>query len=362
MRNRASMICRAPAALAVALSLACACSSQTNGRVDAGGGALSGSSSGSAGVPSDSGGRGTGDSGAGPTGGVATGGAAASSAGSASSETAGRGGAAVGGGAGDANGAAGNSGIGGTPSTGCNSQQLPTSGHFTIDVAGTQREYILKLPASYDVTKPTTYPLFVLLHGRMFSAQTVVDGMQPSMTGPYYGLEAASGGRAILVAAQALSTSWTNESGRDIAYLSAIISRFKSTLCVDENRVFGVGFSMGAIMTLTAGCDASNGFRAIAPMSASLPSNCSGAGQPLAYWGSHGTNDPTIGFSQGEAVRDSFIKQNGCKSTTTPSDHAGCVSYDGCAAGAPVSWCTFDGVHEPPTFAGDAIWKFMSQF
>jgi polyhydroxybutyrate depolymerase len=353
MRCRGSMIHLAATAFAVASFVAC--SSATSGpssHAQAGQ-----SSSGSASFPSVAGGMGTGDTGAG----LAGGGVGASAAADGSGETAGRGGAAVAGSAGDGNRAGASGGIGGMPSLGCSSQQIPASGHFTLDVTGTEREYILELPAAYDVTKPTAYPLFVLLHGRMFSAQTVVDGMQPGMTGPYYGLEAASGGRAILVAAQALSTSWTNESGRDVAYLNAIISRFKTTLCVDENRIFGVGFSMGAIMTLTAGCDASNVFRAIAPMSASLPSNCSGARKPLAYWGSHGTSDPTISISQGEAVRDSFIKQNGCKSTSTPGDPAGCVSYDGCAAGAPVTWCTFDGVHEPPAFAGEAIWKFMSQ-
>jgi poly(3-hydroxybutyrate) depolymerase len=354
MRDRGPML-RLAAAFAVASSFACS-SATIDPSSHAEAGKSSGAGSSSGGVSMDSGGMGTGDTGAGPAGGVNASGDAG-----ANGDLAGRGGAAVGGGAGDANSAGANGGLAGTPSTGCISQQVPASGHFTIDVAGTEREYILKLPASYDVTKPTAYPLFVLLHGRMFSAQTVVDGMQPSMTGPYYGLEAASGGRAILVAAQALSTSWTNENGRDVAYLNAMIARFKTSLCFDQNRVFGVGFSMGAIMTLTAGCDAGNGFRAIAPMSASLPSNCSGAGKPLAYWGSHGTSDPTINISQGEAVRDSFVKRNGCKSTTTPGDRAGCESYDGCAAGAPVVWCTFDGVHEPPTFAGDAIWKFMSE-
>ena len=361
MRDRGSIIRFASAAFGVALSLACSgATTGSSSQSEGGKRPAAGSSGSSAGVPGGSGGTSTADTGGVTTSGAETGGRSSPAAGK-SGDTATSGGAAVAGMAGNTN-EAGGGGLGGTPSLGCISQQLPTSGHFTLDVAGTQREYILKLPAAYDVTHPTAYPLFVLLHGRMFSAQTVVDGMQPSMTGPYYGLEAASGGRAILVAAQALSTSWTNESGRDVAYLNALVARLESTTCVDESRVFGVGFSMGAIMTLTAGCDASNPFRAVAPMSASLPSSCSDTGKPLAYWGSHGTSDPTINISQGEAVRDSFVKKNGCKSTTSPGDRAGCVSYDGCAAGAPVTWCTFDGVHEPPTFAGEAIWTFMSQF
>jgi polyhydroxybutyrate depolymerase len=194
----------------------------------------------------------------------------------------------------------------------------------------------------------------------MYSAQTVADGGAPGMTGPYYGLEAASNGGAILVAAQALSTSWTNENGRDVAYLNAMIAKFESQLCMDRTRIFAVGFSMGAIMTLTAGCDSTSVFRAIAPMSASLPSTCSSTGEALAYWGSHGTNDTTIVPEQGETVRDSFVAKNGCDATTTPGDRAGCVNYQGCDAGAPVTWCTFTGVHEPPPFAGAAIWSFFS--
>jgi poly(3-hydroxybutyrate) depolymerase len=117
---------------------------------------------------------------------------------------------------------------------------------------------------------------------------------------------------------------------------------------------------MGAIMTLTAGCDSTSVFRAIAPMSASLPTSCGSTGEALAYWGSHGTNDTTILPSQGEAVRDSFVAKNGCDATTTPGDRAGCVNYQGCSAGAPVTWCTFTGVHEPPPYAGAAIWEFFS--
>jgi hypothetical protein len=38
------------------------------------------------------------------------------------------------------------------------------------------------------------------------------------------------------------------------------------------------------------------------------------------------------------------------------------VNYQGCDTGYPVSWCEFDGVHEPPPFSGEAIWAFLSQF
>ena len=119
---------------------------------------------------------------------------------------------------------------------------------------------------------------------------------------------------------------------------------------------------MGAIMTLTLGCEANNPFRAIAPMSGQLPSRVRRRRQPLAYWGSHGMSDPTINFTNGEAARDSYRTRNHCSATTTAGTPSGCVSYSGCDAGYPVAWCPFDGVHEPHPMAGTAIWAFLSQF
>ena len=259
-----------------------------------------------------------------------------------------------------ATGAAG-SGAGTVPSAGCSATAAaPSSGKFTLDVSGTQREYIIKIPAGYDPTHP--YRLIFALHGRMYDAQSVADGGAPSQDGPFYGVEARAAGSAIFVAGQALDTSWTDQNGRDIAYFDAMRTKFESQLCIDKSREFVMGFSMGAIMTIQIGCKQSNIYRAIAPMSGSLNGNtCSGT-DPIAYWGSHGTNDPTIAIADGRKVRDNFRMRNHCTTTTTAGAQAGCVSYTGCDDGNPVSWCEFDGVHQPPPFSGQEIWNFFKQF
>jgi len=279
--------------------------------------------------------------------------------------TAGRGGTTGTAGRGGTTGAAGTTGTGGAaggamPSAGCNATGgTPMSGHFTIDASGTQREYIIKIPAGYDRTHP--YRLILAFHGRMYDAMSVDAGGAPSPSGPYYGVEPLSGGSAIFVAGQALSSSWTN--ANDIPYINAMITRFKAELCIDQSRIFAMGFSMGAIQTIALGCAESDQFRAIAPMSGSLNGGTCGGTTPLAYWGSHGTNDPTINISNGRAVRDTFRMRNHCTTTTVADpQQAGCVNYQGCDAGKPVSWCEFDGVHEPPPYSGSAIWRFFSQF
>jgi polyhydroxybutyrate depolymerase len=320
------------------------------------------SSGGSTGTTGGDGSGGTTSGGAGMTGGSGgDGGTTPTRGGSAGDAgtpgTGGDAGSSTGGSAGNA-GSAGSAGSGGTPSAGCRTGATPMSGRFMIDVSGTMREYIVKLPSGYDSTRP--YRLIFAFHGGMYDAQSVHDGGPPG-SGPYYGIEAEAGGSTIFVAPQALTGSWTNQDGRDIAYVNAMVARFRAELCVDESRIFATGFSFGGQMTLAIGCTGDGVFRAIAPMSASIRGTCDGD-RPIAYWSSHGTNDTTITPGSGMTARDEFIEKNGCTTTSVPGDREGCVNYEGCDGGAPVTWCTFTGVHEPAPYAGEAIWDFFAQF
>ena len=274
----------------------------------------------------------------------------------------GAGGSAGSAGGGAAGRAAGGQGGGGgaapTPSKGCGSTTTVASGRATIDVSGTTREYILTLPANYDAHHP--YRLIFAFHGRMYDAASVANGGPPG-SGPYYGIQSLAGDSTIFVAPQALDTSWTNASGRDVAYVSAMLARFEAELCIDQSRVFSTGFSMGAIMTIDLACSQASVFRAVAAMSGEIMGTCTDT-HPIAYWASHGDADPTIAPSLGQAARDAFVARNHCRTQTTATTPAGCVSYQGCDAGYPVTWCPFSGVHEPPPFAGEGIWGFLSQF
>ena len=262
-----------------------------------------------------------------------------------------------------AGGGSGGSGSGGSsgssapvPSAGCG-KTPPASNRYTIDVGGTSREYILKVPDGYDPNH--AYRLIFGFHGAKYDDNWVATGIAPDggtpLSGPYFGIESESAGSAIFVAPQA-SPTWGSS---DLAFVDAMLALFESQLCVDKSRIFSVGFSMGAIMTITLGCNRSDVFRGIAPMSGSLPSPCP-TGQHIAYWASHGTNDTTIPIANGEAARDEFVKRNHCGTQTSAADANNCVTYQGCDQGYPVTWCTFSGVHEPAPFAGPEIWQFIS--
>jgi len=82
----------------------------------------------------------------------------------------------------------------------------------------------------------------------------------------------------------------------------------------------------------------------------------------VAVWLSHGTRDDVMPLSSGERSRDYWHMRNHCKSDTDPAEPSPCVSYRGCDAGFPVTWCAFDGGHERPSFSPKAIWQFFAGF
>jgi polyhydroxybutyrate depolymerase len=312
------------------------------------GGASSGGSGGAAGSASASGGA---------AGGPASGGASAGGHGASGGVT-GSGGSPAGGatGSGGAASGGGSSGMPALPSAGCNSTTTQASGRFNITVSGASREYILKLPDTYDASHP--YKLMFGWHGHMYDDNWVADG-GPPLTGPFFGVEDMANDSTIFVAPQAAGSGWANS---DLAVADAMVAKFEADLCIDKNRIFSAGFSAGAMLTVTLGCERGDVFRGIAVMSGSTQLGCTAGTHSVAYWGSHGDSDPTVPIASGEAVRDEFAKRNHCGTQTMAVDPMGCTTFLGCDAGYPVTFCIFSGVHEPPPFAGQGIWGFISQF
>lgn len=281
-----------------------------------------------------------------------------------------------------------------TPSSGCGSTNFPASADMMMDVSGSMREYIVKLPANYDANKP--YRLILAFHGLGGTAMQIASGFG----GGYYGLEQRAMGSAIFIAPQGLPVTdgaagggghaappptptgasgaqaavaaiaaaggpgWPNTNGRDVAFIKQLVDWANTNYCVDRARIFSVGMSYGGIMSNTLGCQMGDVFRAIAPMSGSGPltfgkNQCVGQ---VAVWMSHGNMDDVVPFTSGQMSRDHWVMNNHCQQTTMPEGSNGCVAYQGCDPGYPVVWCEFSGGHQVPTFSGDEIWTFLSQF
>jgi poly(3-hydroxybutyrate) depolymerase len=88
---------------------------------------------------------------------------------------------------------------------------------------------------------------------------------------------------------------------------------------------------------------------------------------PIAAMIIHGTTDDVVPLGEGEASRDRWVSENGCASTGTtwiPDDPDGlpteCIDYDGCGAGTPTTWCTFDTGHTWRAWMNEAIVSFLT--
>jgi polyhydroxybutyrate depolymerase len=238
------------------------------------------------------------------------------------------------------------------PSAGCGSTAAVQSGRFTIDVAGAAREYILELPEDYDPNR--AHRLIFGWHWLGGNAQQVANG--------FYGLEERAEGSAIFVSAEGIDAGWANTNGRDLAFLDAMLGRLEGELCIDESRIFSTGWSYGGMMSLAVGCARGDVFRAIAPMSGALYSGCEDGDAPVAFFGYHGDNDDVVPYANGVTARNVFVERNGCQPESAAIEVNGCLQFQNCTAGAPVTWCEFNGGHTPGPGSEQALWDFFSQF
>jgi poly(3-hydroxybutyrate) depolymerase len=256
------------------------------------------------------------------------------------------------------------------PSAGCGQAEWPAAGNQTMDVDGTMREYITKVPANYDPNKP--YRLVFAWHGLGGTAMSIAGGF----SGGYYGLATAQrwADEAIFIAGQGLPTmgadgaaggaGWPNSGGRDVAFTRKMIEWATSEYCIDRTRIFSTGMSYGGIMSNTIGCELGDMLRAIAPIAGSGPRAFGGrmcVGQPAA-WITHGNMDEVVSFMSGQGSRDHWVMANHCTMDTMPVTPEMCVAYQGCDPGHPVHWCEFSGGHTVPPFAAQAIFDFFKQF
>jgi poly(3-hydroxybutyrate) depolymerase len=249
---------------------------------------------------------------------------------------------------------------------GCGKAPTLRDGTYTIQSGGRARTYILRLPANYN--RNQAHRLVVGLHWLNGSANDVVGN-------GFYGLQQRAGNSAIFVAPQGLDAGWANTGGRDVTLVDDILRTIENDLCVDTSLRFALGFSYGGAMSYALACARPTVFRAVAPIAGANLSGCSSASQPVAYFGIHGTRDSVLNVSQGRAIRDSFVRANGCaaQNPPEPAQNSGThitTTYSGCRAGYPVQWAAHDGDHVPlPTdrnsstsWVGAEVWQFFTQF
>ncbi|KAF2652999.1 carbohydrate esterase family 1 protein [Lophiostoma macrostomum CBS 122681] len=256
-------------------------------------------------------------------------------------------------------------------SVGCGKTPNLEAGTNTLEVNNKTWKWILTLPNNYNNTNP--YRLIFGMHWLRGSFTDVANGGLPPLLND----------SAIFVAPNGLKSGnlsgWVNTSGEDIIFVQAVMKAIEVDYCVNEKLRFSTGFSYGGAMSYSTACLLGMDFQAVAALSGSPNiSGCAGGTDPVAFYGQYSVSDSVLPILEGRAMRDIFIKNNGCMNQTVPElvkgrkTHVRTV-YLGCMLEKPVWFVLFDGDHIPvlsdngtssknTSWTPHSVWKLFSQF
>jgi polyhydroxybutyrate depolymerase len=248
-------------------------------------------------------------------------------------------------------------------SSGCGEQPVITATSDPIgdvaagsDLAGTGSRFRIGVPRSYVAADPV--PLVLNLHGSGWNAQ------QQSL---YSRLPVAGGQRGYLVVTpDAIDTTGSiDDPTRDDPVLVSVLDRVEREYCVDLDRVYAAGISLGAKAAVVTACAHPDRIAAVALVAyEAAPRGCA-----LPVVAFHGTADGVVPFGRGsgydvllpsmtvrvppaQTSMRSWAKQSGCSLRATRRSIRPDVrhwTYRGCRAGLGVEFYAIDrGGHTWP--------------
>ena len=248
--------------------------------------------------------------------------------------------------------------------------------NMSVTVDGKQRTFIMHIPSAYTGDKPV--PLVIDYHpiggsgngefgSSPYKAKTDPEGvitLYPDGTSKPGGM--GNGWN--------VGPCCSNDD--DVKFSYAMIDKLKEIACIDPQRIYATGFSMGGGMSNHVACMMSDVFAAVAPAAMDLNKTNSAAckmSRPISVINFRGTNDPVCkyqggdsGFNDGlnflgaEGTFKFWAEKNGCTGTPTKNSN-GCDEYSNCQDGTKVVLCTKQGGGHD---YGDASigWPFLKQF
>lgn len=250
-------------------------------------------------------------------------------------------------------------------SAGCG-QRAPDVPPSRVEVDGLIRSFITVVPPDYDPNVP--YQLVLAFHGRTSPNDEVRR---------YYDLEPYATD-TIFIYPSGLSQgdgtyTWSDpgdaaDALRDYAFFDALLGLHAQYYCLNLDRVYAVGHSLGAYFVNALGCARGSQLRGVATLGGSIVAEDCVA--PTAAMILHNPNDRLVDFDFGVEAANHFLRQNGITDKPTPTEPRAlnCERYGAADARFPVVWCphtqdySFDGSYYPhnwPDGTGRAIMAFF---
>jgi len=179
-----------------------------------------------------------------------------------------------------------------------------------IEISGAQLEYLLVAP---DRSPGAARPLVLVLHGHLGTAANALGGGRvPSPLSAW--LDIAERDNVLVAALQGLKgsdnrTGWhdcrsdadNNPQVDDVAFASRVAKKLLDDGRADAKRIYVMGMSNGAIMTLRLALEMQPAPAAVAAVAGTMAakSECTGAPRPVSVLLIHGTQDPLVPYTGG---------------------------------------------------------------
>jgi len=238
-----------------------------------------------------------------------------------------------------------------SPGAGCGNTDYE-AGNWTVNVGGTERRFVVRIPESYDPDTPT--PVVLNFHGLTNDAaqQEALSEMTPLAEREGF----------VVVYGQGVGRSWNAGSFccgtasslnvDDVGFVDAMLDRLEATLCVDERRIYSTGMSNGGYFTTRLACQLADRIAAFAPVAGTSALLTCNPSRPVAVFHVHGTADTIVpyggaGFAEGVRDRvDAWVAHDACDELPLvdfEEDDVLCETWSGCEDDVEVRLCTIEG-------------------
>ena len=254
--------------------------------------------------------------------------------------------------------------------------------NVTLTVKGSSgpRKFIMHVPSAYKGDKPV--PLVIDYHPIGGSGSGQMGGTTyKKLTDPegvisLYPDGTAKGGGGMMGNMPGWNVGPCCSNDDDLEFTREMIKYVREKACIDPQRIYATGFSMGGGMSNHVACMMSDVFAAVAPAGMDLNKTNSAQckmSRPISVINFRGTNDGTCryqggdsGFNDGlnflgaEGTFKFWAEKNGCTGSPTKNKD-NCDEYSNCKDGVKVVLCTKQGGgHEQGN--GSVGWPFLKQF
>ena len=253
----------------------------------------------------------------------------------------------------------------------------PGDSERTLTVNGLERSYQLHIPPGLDSLQAV--PVVFVFHG--LGIGSMPESM-PLLTGFD---EVADTAGFLVVYPTGIGLSWNAGSCceyafranvDDQAFVRQILSDLETIVSIDQDRIYATGVSNGAQLAYRLGCEMSDTFAAIAPVSDALVFSPCQPQEAVSLMHVHGLKDTVTPFEGGgvydiqpvEQIIAAWVQLDECTGSAKVEQQGTIIthtSYDSCRAGAAVELYTIGpGGHEWPSKyvwpAAQIIWDFFA--